>query len=46
MEVMISVMMDLLLATSKVQADLILTDRLCDLIGLHMMMLVKYVSYN
>jgi len=44
--VLISVMVYLLLETSKVQTVLIVTDMLCDLIGLNMMMLAKYVSYN
>lgn len=43
---LISVMVYLLLETSKVQAVLILTDMLCDLIGLNIMILAKYVSYN
>ena len=43
---LISVMVYLLIETAKVQAVLILTDMLRDLIGLNMMMLAKYVSYN
>lgn len=43
---LISIMVYLLLEAPEVQAVLILTDMLCDLIGLNMMVLAKYVSYN
>lgn len=46
MKVLISLMVYLLFKNSKVEAVLILADMLCDLIGLNVMMLAKYVSYN
>lgn len=45
-QVLISVVLYLLLEASTVQAVLIVTDTLCDLIGLSVMLLAEYVSYN